>query len=243
MKLPTASKLGLASKCAGSHVLDWHDKPGPAAKVGKRIHKYLELAMEDKTVDFIDLKIPPYLRKVCAKIDVRALQASLIDITTEVSYAWHYERMQSTILGAKLDRDYKLGAYDIAGTADVVASNGRYPVVIDFKTGRSIGPVKDAWQMRLLAMQVGVYLGAERVEARAVYIDPRYGEIREQQSHDVHTFDAIDFGVDGLEVKEIVSNIDTASKTLLPMLRPGTHCDTMWCPARKVCPRYEGVNK
>lgn len=235
----SGSKLGLAVICPGSHTLPWpKEKKSPSAVRGDRIHRYLEYKLEGEAIDWVALDIPPALRKLCKAIDLTSATGDLINPKAEAAMVWDPAASKARLLGHRIGRDYdKYGRQpgEMSGSADVVGFHGTlgHPVVVDYKTGRHIGPVKDSWQMRFLSLMTAHTTGWSRCEARVVYID-WYGNLTVES----HLFDSLDLDSDSAEIQELLAKISSQE----PEFSYGEHCDRMFCPARQHCNVYsEGV--
>lgn len=239
-RIPSASKLKLASICPGSHVLEWekNEKPTPQAVKGNKIHAYLEHALEGKNFKWKEHKIPPYLQRLCLKIDLDEITRGTMGRRTEVAYVYDPATFSAREIGAHIGRDYdKHGRKhgEIAGSADHVARliDGT-PVVEDFKTGRHVGAIRDNAQMRLLALMVSHVTGWPRCEGRIGYID-WYGNYTRES----YMFDAVELSATETFLEETMEGVVKSEKSLKVIA--GEHCDSQYCPARKYCPAYMGV--
>lgn len=195
-------------------------------------------------INWVDLDIPPHLRKICKAIPLEELTCDLISARAEAAMVWDPAASQARLLGHRIGRGYdkhgrKYG--EIAGSADVVAFHRTlgHPVVVDYKTGRHIGPVSDSWQMRFLALMTAHVAGWSRCEARVAYIGWK-GELRVES----HMFDAMDLDSDSVSISKIIDRIKDAEKLVqIGETSPfylGEHCDRMYCPARPHCKVYKG---
>lgn len=128
-----------------------------------------------------------------------------------------------TRIGENLGRDYGMHV-GICGTIDVDGHDAPESEVADYKTGRRLKPAKDAWQLRFAC----VVTGARKRSFH--YLDER-GDV---------TPDSYECTADEREADRkrlVVLQSDILAGRTAP--KPGEHCASLYCPARKVCEAHK----
>lgn len=245
--LPSFSKLDRLKACAATESFPPTREPsGKPAIIGQHVHKYLEeKALKVKFAEALLESIPIELHGRCSNIDLdgRILNRFMF-YQPETAFALHLstgtarqlpteDKDCNTIDGRESVSLYR-GEDEIAGIVDLWGRlhNGIL-CVMDYKTGRSIGPVKKSMQMRAGALALARTHGESSVVACVVYIGLD-GELDIDQCLFADTeLDEIES-----ELREVFVRYHKAEEMikngLTPPLTIGDHC--RYCVSKLVCP-------
>lgn len=253
MRLPTASTLWLAQRCAASHALPWVRTTSRASDRGTAVHRFLEVAPQVGRERAL-AQMPDEWRDFCAQIDL----AQVPEGRREVAFAWPAIPGPVLCLGHGHGRDYErwllaeierrglpeaAGWPWIFGTADVVHD---HPALIaDYKTGWP-GPAKESPQLKFLALCLHEVLEKERVEIAHLRV------VEDRIWWDRAELGLFDWPVIEEEVRTTVAQVAAAHQQVDNMrsavgawtqhhwpgagidVHPGEHCTR--CPAATRCP-------
>jgi hypothetical protein len=228
---------------------------GEPAKRGNVIHSYCRITTVDKSqetrdralVDIPDEKI----RNTCAGINLELALDGLEVVACERAYVLNVKDRTVRIAGDNIERHYNkallskglepLGKYDVPATIDVVAMAGGTPVELDYKSGQSIGPVKDNWQRKICATALMIHYGTASAISRVAYVGED-GSIRPEGDEfscmDIDDFcDEIVTAIDAIEVAKA-----EFSAGRMPTVYPSdTACK--YCNAQTSCPYWTNFAK
>ncbi len=231
----SASKAALLSVCAFPFRANtpWVEEQGRSAINGDRFHKAIAPYVENGT---------PYVEKARS---LKWLEERLDHATkwvdenrdptwrAEVAYAYDPQTGRGRILGYDIGREYEKHGklpHEIGGSADIGGMSGETVTVDDWKTGRTI--TDSVWsQMEWLCLFAARATGAWHARARILHATD-YGVIPSEQTYDdtrlAQIAATIRAGVDSIEDAWPVN---------------GSHCDTLYCPARAGCDLYQFSRK
>lgn len=242
--LGSTSRLARNLACPAACILREEARPpGKAAARGTRIHRFLELAPEDKE---LALRAAGPNKRTCEKIDVTTIAGNYTPIDLrERPFVFHADTVTATALDKPdRERDYgKLREEDVPGTADVVIVGFSTVEVVDYKTGRH--PVfprdpdtgKPNTQLLHLATMVGMSI-AKHAKQFVLTI---------QQLMSQGRFKTTSTTVDRFDVEEhaerVHKHLDVV-RTEYEAYQNGTHPKTVvgnhcqYCPAQLNCPEW-----
>jgi hypothetical protein len=209
----TASKLDLAMECLHWTTLDLPaDRTGDSARImGNPFHEDAATGAHGAKLDDHENYLTTERFRGWLERGRRLLPATYRE---EVAYCLGPDGTVTRI-GEGLDRDY--GAHvGLCGTIDVDSRDK----VIDYKTGKRLKPVKDAWQMRFASVVTGA-------RERAFHYIDAAGNADE----DTYVSTAAERADDKARLVLLQSDILTGRTAA----KPGEHCAALYCPARKVC--------
>jgi hypothetical protein len=234
-KLPTASQLHRAFRCAASEVLPHFQSTSEHAERGTMVHEFIEHARKvGRETALADLPEEYDGYDFCAALPLNLLPAGG---SHELALAWDYETDAARALPTTGHRDYQdAKPTDFVGTADYVGRDGGSVVVLDYKTGHKyLGPAHESRQLRMLALAAARMEGIDEAQAG-------YCFLREDGSYAFSwaKFDAFDLGEIADELRGLADRLgDTNREHLLGELdardfHEGDWCD--YCPAFNSCP-------
>lgn len=235
-KLPTGSSVGRAMKCAGSVVFPHiRHAPGPAARKGTVIHKYIEDARAIGREEALAGIGDEVTRNLCNAIDLSLFPSYL---ESEVTYEFDSSTGEGRRIQISKPRDYPYHQHCFYGTADLVglSDDSETVIVIDVKTGKRLNDhAKDNWQLKLLACAAAAAHGAKAARVALAYIGTN-GEV-EFEWADFNSLDLSDFGEElaWLDKTLLKASEQVASGYDID-LTTGDHCE--WCPAISSCPAH-----
>lgn len=226
---PTASKIGLISRCRyfARPEVPWVDTTSTHAERGTRVHAAIEADLTGEP-GITDAEVVPYVASYVAWRD-RVADYEMGEHLEGCETAWALDLAtgEARALAKGAHREY-IGKRpsDVCGTSDQVWRTvaGQVIVVDDVKTGRpeNVEPAAVNAQLRTLGLLVARTLGVDSVRVRLVFVSPFAAYA------DEHTLDALD--LDAWE--EQLRAWDRETPTSSP--QPGAHCK--WCPAAAACP-------
>ena len=218
----TASKLDLAFSCAAYADMDYEeDPPGRAAVVGTAFH---ELASKGEHSQRLSTEEEEALAKRFQGWLKHGLPLVPDASTSEAAYALSPDGTVR-LLGFDIGRSYDAhgaGPDDICGSVDIVGDDS----VIDLKTGSPRVSASESWQLRFAAIVAGV----SRAEFHYV---SEAGKVK---------VDAAEYPA-GMQHADFELLVDLALRKRdgeTPAVY-GSHCDSMYCPARTVCGKYREI--
>jgi hypothetical protein len=224
-RLPSASRLARADACPASESLPHADSTDEWGTRGTKVHEFLhraaavgrEAALAEVDDDVLDF---------CAAVPLDKLPNGG---DREVALAWDHATDKARVVNTKGHRDYSSQSpTEFVGTADYVGRDGNRVVVLDWKTGhRYLGPARDSWQLRMLALAAARLAGVEQA-------DVAYFFLREDGTvvPTWATFDAFDLADIADELFALAARLRSAEATTT--YAEGDHCD--YCPAWMSCP-------
>lgn len=218
LKRVTASKLDLAMVC-----LHWtarddlpEDKSGRAAATrGTPFHDAAATGVPSELTDEHEAWLADELFAAWLERGRKYLPSSYRE---EVAYCLHPDG-KVTRIGENLGRDYGFHV-GICGTIDVDGPEES----ADYKTGKRLKPAKEAWQLRF----ANVVTGAPKRSFH--YLDEK-GDV----TPDSYVSSASEREDDRVRLVVLMGDI-LAGRT---EPKPGEHCTSLYCPARKVCGAYQ----
>ncbi len=228
---------------------------GEPAERGNIIHSFCRITTVDKSPEtreraLADVK-DDKIRNTCAGIDLDAALAGLEIVACERAYVLNVKDRTVRIAGDNIERHYNkalierglepLGKYDVPATIDVVAMSGVIPVELDYKSGQSIGPIKEHWQRKICATALMIHYGTSTAISRVAYIGED-GSVRpdgdEFSCMDIDDFcDTIVEAIDAIEV----AKAEIAERRMPTVYPSDTACK--YCPAMTSCPYHMNVAK
>jgi hypothetical protein len=236
MKLPSGSKLELASICPPSVVLPGVDSTSSHAARGTAFHDFLK----DVNLEGIPgalLKAPEEHREALAALDFERLPLDPAQYAAEVSFAYDVTSGKAREVGRGLTREQARGLClpgEMMGTADVVSLGGDAVLVLDYKTGwTDYGPTKANWQLGFYALCAARAYGQDSARVGIV-------RLREDGSNyfDMADLDFFDLEDIAFRLSAVVERVKDAAAALANdtalQLRSGGHCKR--CPAMGQCP-------
>lgn len=234
MRLPTASAIGLATKCSFAWsplAPPWpRDDSGAAADLGNKVHALAE-AMADGDRYELTPETAPYALPIEEALQELIGDAPRESVFTEQPIAYNPETDKARLLMKGEHRGYRdLLDGELSGTADLIVVHQSYTLVADFKTGAQArrNQVGDSWQMRTLglgALRCGRF-GGYPIRIAHVHLEP--GDYRiDSTDIDDWTHDETAF-----ELRRLVREIKAGTSEP----KPGHHCSDGWCKLRSICP-------
>lgn len=239
-RMPSASSLEMASKCAASHFLPLAIRlPEVAAQLGTRVHAFIVRCREigrDAALAEIALDDPG--RERCERIPIEALGPFG---EHEVALAYNHRDDSGRKLGQDIGRAYVehgLLPHEIAGTADVIGGADDFVWVMDWKTGQpgNLPPAAESLQLGMLALAACRAYGKSRAKVAYWFILPD-GSIKE----DAAELDAFDLLSIAKKIRKIVSQIGVgaALDDITPNVALGNWC--RYCGCKESCPAQTGL--
>lgn len=229
--LPSASNLARVVACRGSEALPHIPVMTEAGANGTAIHAFIACAHSigrEAALVEMDADAPYY--QLCAALPVGELPAGG---SHEVAIAWdHVTDIGRAIVGNG-HRDYSsVGPTEYVGTADYVGADRETNtiVVIDWKSGyRYLGPARDSWQLRMLAL--AAVRAAQADNARVAYCF-----LRDDGSYAYSWgyFDPLDLATIADELRDLAARLGRQTESMSLAFYEGPHCD--YCPAFHACP-------
>jgi hypothetical protein len=232
-RLPTASQLHRAFRCAASEALPHFQSTSEDAERGTMVHAFIEHARKVGRDEALSDLPPDYDGyEFCAALPLNLLPAGG---THELALAWDHEADTARALPSTGHRDYEEAKpTEFVGTADYVGREGAAVVVLDYKTGHKyLGPARESRQLRMLALAAARVEGVD--EARAGYCF-----LREDGTYSFSwaEFDAFDLAAIADELRDLVATLDDAQTAAdvrdARDFHEGEWCD--YCPAFNSCP-------
>lgn len=237
MRLPTASKIGLATACSfawSPHAPRWPKyEQSAAADLGNAVHAVAESIMGGDGHPAVVAETAAYVAPIIAAREellrrVGTLDAAAPYAHVEAPIAFDCVSGRARELPAVAHRDYSAARpTEIVGTADAVLV-GQSVIVADWKTGRGARDTrtKDTWQTLFLGLAFARSRGLDTITIALVHLEPGDYWI------DWHTLDAFD--LDDIEdtIRAMYAELSAAQQTP----KPGPHCSSQWCPIRASCP-------
>jgi hypothetical protein len=235
-RLPSASQLQRAAACPASESLPHADSPTKDGMLGTKRHDFLKRADEvgrDAALAEVDDDVLDF----CKKIPIDKLPKGG---ERELRLFWDYATDEARALAHGVHRDYSSQRpTEFVGTADYVGRDGDRVVVLDWKTGhRYLGPARDSWQLRMLALAAARVTGASEADVAYFFLREE-GEVIPAWAH----FNAFDLADIADELRALAARLRDAEQYMssttpgrmeLSVLREGEHCD--YCPAWMACP-------
>ena len=233
----TASQLDRAMKCAGSLVLPHvQQEPGEWALRGTRLHAFLEACILSGREAAL-ASCHPSVRDEAMRIHTLELAGGI----PEAAFGYFHESHTVVRYPKHEHRDYpEDGAFHMTLDVHFVSDDRHTIKVVDFKTGNPAVAASEAWQLKLAAVAMGRYYGADAVEVGFCYL-------REDGSwdKDEHTWDSYDFM--GFEedlaklATRLEENLAVVQAGGQPELAAGPWC--RYCRAIANCPAQTGMVK
>lgn len=227
MRLPTASKVQLASQC--SYPWSPHaprvprEAMSPAADKGNAVHAVAESLVRGEAVDWpsLDAEVAALARGAEAFLASRPL----VNARAEIPLAYDVTTRTGREMPGGKHRAYTSARpTEIVGTTDILARGA----ILDWKTGRGVRSEEavESPQLRTLALAASRAFGWKEVLVGYVHLEPG------------------DFIVDAetLGSWELDEHADVLARIHAQIVRgdqapqPGPHCYDSWCPIRSVCP-------
>jgi len=253
MKLPSASKLDLASHCVWpywAHETKSVYETSPASEVGKIVHAYAaehaRIPAQRRTIaQLVDAMRTDAIKRNTTPLE---LSDTTVSTATELCHAWDAHAAPS--LAGKLWQPESLMAYDpvtdsaeafpgvdpqdgykvcptgaFRGTADVLYASHDTVTVVDWKCGRpeNVAPIASHKQMRFLGLAAARAWGLPNARIILAYVGLD-GITAEQ-----HTLGTDDLHDVRNELLELQARIDRREAPTI-----GDHC--RWCHVRASCP-------
>lgn len=228
--LPSASQLDRVLNCPASHALPQARTQSDAAEFGTAVHAFLQRAhAAGRDEALASIPEDAAWRQLCEQLPLDELPAGG---RREVSFAWDYTTGKARVLGT--DRDYStVTATEYCGTADAVGSLNGEGVVIDWKSGRYVGPPATSGQLLLLSLALSYTLDVTDVRASFVYLKDDGTFIRDEA-----TLDGFDLAAFALKLQALPAKIEAARAIIVegrhPDVSNGPWC--RFCPASPSCP-------
>lgn len=226
MALFSASSWSRVRACAASVVLPQVRGESEAGVRGHAIHAFVEAVAQGADRAEALAKVPEQWRSTCEQLEVR-------EGVPEIAFAVRVADGAVRELGRSIERDYKLGIGEIAGTADLVRTDGEHVHVLDYKTGRAVEAAGRNAQLRFLAYAAAKVFAATRATVTLVYVHED-GSTHEDSAE----LDAFDLAEIPGELRQSWERIgqakDDVKRGRQPALFEGEHC--RYCPARTACP-------
>lgn len=213
----TASKLDLAFECLHWATLDVEDKPNAAGEFGTRFHALAAAYVLGNPLPFepepeLKTMFEAWVRNERKRRPAEPLKA-------EPAYALTLQG-DGLELGQMLERDYSAAPeWAICGTTDLTGADK----FIDYKTGKERFAPHDSWQLRFGAAVTDLSRGEFHYIGRSGRTTVKAAEFTAGER--------AEYRAQLVQLGRRFRNGDTAPT-------PGNHCDTMYCPARKVCAAY-----
>lgn len=226
MPLPSASKLELAMRCAGSAVYPRTERLEEAAQKGQAIHEYLRLLASMSREEAL-ARVPDEYRARCEDIDVSALPLG-VEWQAEVALAYDVEAEATRLVGLDIGRRYgeRQAPGEMFMSLDTAAVVDGVGFVGDWKTGQGrVTSAQDNWQLKAQALAYARWKGVEEVSVAVVKL-PADGT----PYFDVAVLDAFELALAASELRELYRRVTAAEVT--PVM--GEHC--RYCPAFESCP-------
>ncbi len=227
--LPSASKLDLAAKCAGSAALPRVGRISVAAVAGQTAHASLEADPKKASaiLDAVGLAVPN-------GAVIRQEAAFLYDVRSGAVRFLGYGR--ESYGTANPPR----GEYEIGATLDYLAQGNGEALVADWKAGqaRLVGPAGSSYQLGVAA------LIAERPTVRAAFV---FVKDDGEEWADRVQLDAFDLADWRDKLRALADRVKAAQESVaagsMPALTEGDHC--RWCPVAPTgtCPALVGLVK
>ena len=223
-------------ECVGSIVFPHiRKKPGPAARRGTVIHKFLEEASTIGRVKALANITDETTRNLCGAIDLNVFPTYF---TSEVTFEFDSLANEGRVIHINKPRDYPYNAHCFYGTADMVgvSEDGKTVIIVDVKTGKRLADhARDNWQLRSLAVAAASAYKCVNAHVMLAYID-QYGQV-EFEAADFDSLDLADYAEDllYLDTQALKASEALCSGYSID-LSVGEHCD--WCPALMNCPAH-----
>lgn len=222
--------------CLGSVVFPHvRTKPGPAARRGSVIHKFIEDASTIGRVEALAKITDEPTRNLCGAIDLNLFPAYF---TSEVTFEFDASTSRGRVVHINSPRDYPYNLHCFYGTADMVgvSEDGQTVIIVDVKTGKRLAQhASENWQLRSLACAAADAYGCVKAKVGLAYID-QYGQV-EFEWAEFSSLDLADYSEElswldtqALKASEAVSSGYSIDVTV------GDHCE--WCPAMLTCPAH-----
>jgi hypothetical protein len=231
LKLPSASKLALAEKCAfpWTSGKPWPEQPeSPAAKRGNAVHRCAEWHAMGQPVD---------VAKAAAEFGVevddwleRAIKNAIVLLERdrftwrEAEVAMAFTAPTCSVRRAESRFDKRPGEQMLI--ADLVFEDEETGelVVRDLKTGKVLAtPADENHQMRILALAASMLFGASEVRVELAYVGSGTYVNRGK-------LDALDLEFVAIWAAELVAKLPSRTEPV-----GGPHCKDQWCPLIEVC--------
>ena len=224
--LPSASQLERVDKCPTSHTLQQVHTDTRYSDIGDDVHEFIVNVHRLGDRDAALAQAPEESHRFCEQLPLEHLPTGG---RLELSLAWDYETDKGRILGENLPR---MEAYrnakptEFVGTADMAGTANGQVVIVDWKTGhRALGPAKESWQLRFLALALCRVTGLEEAHVSYVYL------------RDDGTYHREPAVLDSFELAEFADKLREMPARILGSGRhftAGAHC--RYCGALPVCP-------
>ena len=243
MKLPSGSKLELASICPPSVVLPSVDFMSRYAARGTVFHEFL-YAVATHGLQVALEGAPEEYRENLAALDFDRLPLDPAKYAAEVTWAYDVRTGKVRELGRNISREEMRALRredEIIGTADVVSLGDGVVTVLDYKTGwTDYGPLKSNWQLSFYALCAARAYDMDKASIGII-------RIREDGSHylDMAELDFFDLEDVAFRLESVVAGVREADEALnsgkFLRLREGEHCRR--CPAMARCPAMVALVK
>lgn len=226
MRLPTASRLGLALTCPASAVLPPVYTRWEAGEDGQAKHEALA-----RRVGEVVQEETPEIKAWLDDIDDETL-APISRSATEVTFSWRPDTGEARRVGDHLERAYPEDDGVFFGTADYSELDA-FVQVADLKTGNGdVEPPSRNAQLRFLALAAARYAGADRARVGILHA-PEGRTWWEWADLDAFALEEV-----AVELRRLADRISYARRDVaagrMPRLTVGEHCK--WCRARHGCP-------
>jgi len=238
LKRGTASKIGLALCCPGSHALPWVKSTGPAAQRGIAGHHALRMVSDLGVEDGLAAACLDYPEYVDFLRDIPYEDfADLFKYDAEVPLALDYRTSFGRLLKATGARDYReVTPFEMAMTPDILGVGKDYVYIGDFKFGYSkLGAAKDSAQMHAPAVAAADIFKKPRAIVEYIYVDRGYRDRAELDIFDLNRFSR---KLSRLHT-QFVAAADAVSRGQAPDVNAGRWCRN--CPAQTACPAQKSL--
>ncbi len=245
----SASNIGRLIGCPTSFALPQARETGDHAERGNILHEFARTvkknpeARAQALLDIADEKI----RKTAEGMDIELALDGITVTGLERAYVLNVKDRTVRVVGDNIGRKYNevliangqapLGKYDVPCTMDVVGFVGdNVPCEVDYKSGRSVGPVKDHFQTRVCATVLLILHDAPTAIGRIGYIWET-GEIKP----DGEEFSSLDVDDFCDEIVEAIHKVDKAKEILAQRFMPNVTAsddNCKYCPAMTSCPHH-----
>lgn len=227
MRLPTASKIALASSCSFSWSAQAPRAPreafSAAADKGNAVHAVAEALVRGEAVEWATLD--PEVAALSRGAEAFLRDHAHENRRAEVPLAYDVETGKAREMPGGKHRAYSTArASEVVGTTDILAT----ATILDWKTGRGVRSERagESPQLRTLALAAARAFGWREVQVGYIHLE------QGDYLADLETLGAWELD----EHADLLARIHDEIKTGGQVPRPGPHCHDGWCPIRSVCP-------
>lgn len=234
--MPSFSSLDRLKICSAAESFPRVDTPrGEAATNGTIIHSFAEGLADKKLLDALLVDVPEELHDRCRNINFQdRIFSRFQTYEPEAGFALHLKSGTSRYLGRGRDSMKYRKPDELGGIVDLWGRlvNGAL-CVLDYKTGRNIGPIKESMQMRACALAVARANNETSIVTCVAYIDVA-GELDVKQVlFTERELNAIEIELFDLMEKYYKAEL-MVKQGLIPSTTVGDHCG--WCKSKYTCP-------